>query len=159
MTLANPSDVTCEVTGHEISGRAEERPRHVIPLNAIVRTFPYIQFVFTFLFQRLKYCITSRSRWQPICGKAKRGAFRYPFCADADRGIFFVYENIFLFQVARCHDLRIADGLLALRRRDRSGDLPEYISRRGGLPRGAVRGCFGAGEGLRRKAFGARPKV
>lgn len=26
----------CEVTGHEISGR---RPRHVRPLNAIVRTF------------------------------------------------------------------------------------------------------------------------
>lgn len=92
MTISNPSDVTCEVTGHKISGCAEERPRHVRPLNAIVRTFPYIQSCLRFSFQRLKYCITSRSLWQPICGKAKRGVFRYPFCADAD-WVSFVYEK------------------------------------------------------------------
>lgn len=111
-----------------------------------------------FSFQRLKYCITSRSLWQPICGKAKRGMFRYPFCTDAD-WVSFLIRKISSFQVARCYNLRTTDGLLALRRRNRSGHLPEYILRRGGLPRGAVRGCFGAGEGLRREAFGARPKV
>jgi len=63
------------------------------------------------------------------------------------------------FQVTRCHDLRAINGLLAVRWRDRSGNLPKHISRRGGLPRGAVRGRFGAGEGLRREAFGAEPEV
>lgn len=56
-------------------------------------TFPYIQSCL-FLFQHLKYCITSRSRWQPICGKAKRGVFPCSFCTDIDR-ISSVYENIF----------------------------------------------------------------
>lgn len=69
------------------------RPRHVRLLNAIVRTFPYIQSCLL-LFQRLKYCITSRSRWQPICGKAKCGVFRYSFGADVDR-VSSVYENVF----------------------------------------------------------------
>lgn len=89
MTLA--SDVMCEVTGHEISGRAKTSARE----TAIVRTFPYIQSCL-FLFQRLKYCITSRSRWQPICGKAKCGVFRYSFRADVDR-VSSVYENLSSF--------------------------------------------------------------
>lgn len=123
--------------------------------------------VFTFLFQRPKYCITNRSRWQPICGKVKT----WRLCIvplrfkSSHLRIYIKFSSFYKkkkkssFQVARCHDLRIADRLLAFRRRNRSGNLSEHILGGGGLSRGAVRGCLGAGKGLCREALGARPEV
>lgn len=122
--------------------------------------------VFTFLFQRPKYCIMNRSRWQRICGKIKRDVYAIvPLHIKFSYGDIYILnfphfiKKIYSFQVTRCHDLRIADRVLAFRWRNRPGNLSEHILGRGGLSRGTVRGRLGAGKGLRREALGARPEV
>lgn len=135
-------------------------------LHDIVYTFPYVFNHVSLLFQRPKYCIMNRSRWQPICGKIKHKVCIYYF------SMFQVFvhigcisnfphsmKRIYLFQVARCHNLYIADRLLAFRRRNRPGNFPEHILGGGGFPRGVIRRYLGAGKGLCREALGVRPEV